>query len=446
MSLWPYQFRSCRQRLRRSLKPVAAAAIAGVLCGATVAVLTFERAWPFGGRTAKSESTAPAAAWTCPMHSFVREQHPGHCPICGMTLVPVASESPAAPATGNSIAENSIDDSPLIRHLGLRVAEVTREPLSRDIRTYGIVTLADDSIVNLSPKTEGWVKRLLVASVGQRVHKDQPLYEFYSSELIAKQREYIELLNRKDQLSKGVSEISNQTAQVLASLARERLRVRDKLLQADLSESTLRYIDEKHRTVDVVSVLAPRDGVVTQIGAREGSYVTPMVNVLSLASTSGASAAWLDVSLYPDQLAWVQDGDWATVTYRNHAVRCRISLLNAASDLGTRVLHGRIVLPADPGSLYSGEFGDVVIHTREHQALVVPTSAIVHRGSDDFVMRLEAKEAFRMTAVKTGVANSERTEIVSGLQESDRVAVNGQFLLDADAPLPANGEDHSSNE
>jgi RND family efflux transporter, MFP subunit len=358
-----------------------------------------------------------------------------------MTLVPISAESPAAPEI-----KGAVDDSPLIRHLGLRVAEVTREPLSRDIRTYGIVTLADDSIVNLSPKTEGWVKRLLVASVGQRVHKDQPLYEFYSSELIAKQREYIELLNRKDQLSKGVSEISNQTAQVLASLARERLRVRDKLLQADLSESTLRYIDEKHRTVDVVSVLAPRDGVVTQIGAREGSYVTPMVNVLSLASTSGASAAWLDVSLYPDQLAWVQDGDWATVTYRNHAVRCRISLLNAASDPGTRVLHGRIVLPADPGSLYSGEFGDVVIHTREHQALVVPTSAIVHRGSDDFVMRLEAKEAFRMTAVKTGVANSERTEIVSGLQESDRVAVNGQFLLDADAPLPANGEDHSSNE
>jgi len=446
MSLWPYQFRFCRRRLKLFLKPVGVTAIVAVLCGGTFAVLTFERAWPFARGTAdrasKSGSAAPVAAgWTCPMHSFVREPHPGHCPICGMTLVPISAESPAAPEI-----KGAVDDSPLIRHLGLRVAEVTREPLSRDIRTYGIVTLADDSIVNLSPKTEGWVKRLLVASVGQRVHKDQPLYEFYSSELIAKQREYIELLNRKDQLSKGVSEISNQTAQVLASLARERLRVRDKLLQADLSESTLRYIDEKHRTVDVVSVLAPRDGVVTQIGAREGSYVTPMVNVLSLASTSGASAAWLDVSLYPDQLAWVQDGDWATVTYRNHAVRCRISLLNAASDPGTRVLHGRIVLPADPGSLYSGEFGDVVIHTREHQALVVPTSAIVHRGSDDFVMRLEAKEAFRMTAVKTGVANSERTEIVSGLQESDRVAVNGQFLLDADAPLPANGEDHSSNE
>lgn len=398
--------------------------------------------WPFAAHASRQSKADPAAGnWTCPMHSFVREKHAGKCPICGMTLVPVASEPSPAPE-----ARSSVDDSPLIRHLGLRVAPVTREPLTRDVRTYGIVTLADDSVVNLSPKTEGWVKRLLVASVGQRVHKDQPLYEFYSSELIAKQQEYIALLNRKDQLSASVKDVSNQTAQVLVTLARERIRARERLLQAGMSEASLQYVDEKHRTVDVVSILAPRDGVVTQIGAREGSYVTPMVNVLSLASTSGSSAAWLDVSLYPDQLAWVRDGDWATVTYQNHTVRCRISLLNAASDPGTRVLHGRIVLPADPASLYSGEFGDVVIHTREHLAFAVPTSAIVRRGSSNFVMRLEAGQSFRMTPVKIGVANSERTEIVSGLAETDKVAVNGQFLLDTDAPLPANGEDSSSNE
>ena len=153
MSLWPYQFRSCRRRLKLFLKPVGVTAIVAVLCGGTFAVLTFERAWPFARGTAdrasKSGSAAPVAAgWTCPMHSFVREPHPGHCPICGMTLVPVSAESPAAPET-----KGAVDDSPLIRHLGLRVAEVTREPLSRDIRTYGIVTLADDSVVNLSPKT-----------------------------------------------------------------------------------------------------------------------------------------------------------------------------------------------------------------------------------------------------------------------------------------------------
>lgn len=410
-----------------------------LVCGVAFAALRFERTMnQTAGRRSAPGLPLSAGVWTCPMHSFVREQHSGHCPICGMALVSRSPETPAA-----SAARSSVDDSPLIRHLGLRLAAVTTATLTRNIHTYGIVTPATDSAFNLSPKTEGWVKRLFVSSVGQRVRKDQPLYEFYSSELIAKQREYIELLNRKDQIAESASEISNQTAQVLASLARERIRVREKLLQADMSESALQFIDEKHRTVDIVTILAPQDGVVTQIGARAGSYVTPMIDVLSLAS---ASAVWVDVSLYPDQLAWVRDGDWTTVTYQHHAVRCRISLRSAVSDAGTRALHGRIVLPADPASLYSGEFSDVVIHTQEHQALVVPTSAIVRRGSKQFVMQFEAEQSFRMTPVKTGVADSELTEIVSGLTEADKVAVNGQFLLDADAPLPTNGQDPSPNE
>ncbi len=39
--------------------------------------------------------------YTCPMpeHSDVREQRPGKCPRCGMTLIPVMVQSPSAPET-----------------------------------------------------------------------------------------------------------------------------------------------------------------------------------------------------------------------------------------------------------------------------------------------------------------------------------------------------------
>jgi len=32
---------------------------------------------------------SPAAVYTCPMHPEVRKDHPGNCPICGMSLEPV---------------------------------------------------------------------------------------------------------------------------------------------------------------------------------------------------------------------------------------------------------------------------------------------------------------------------------------------------------------------
>ncbi len=45
-------------------------------------------------RTDKSP-TSPAAsgtAYTCPMHPEIRQDHPGNCPKCGMTLEPLLPE------------------------------------------------------------------------------------------------------------------------------------------------------------------------------------------------------------------------------------------------------------------------------------------------------------------------------------------------------------------
>jgi hypothetical protein len=35
--------------------------------------------------------------YTCPMHPQVVSDHPGKCPICGMTLVPKAKAAPSPP-------------------------------------------------------------------------------------------------------------------------------------------------------------------------------------------------------------------------------------------------------------------------------------------------------------------------------------------------------------
>ena len=50
----------------------------------------------------KTDVAAPAPAspgviYTCPMHPQIHQDGPGHCPICGMTLEPVAAPSEAAP-------------------------------------------------------------------------------------------------------------------------------------------------------------------------------------------------------------------------------------------------------------------------------------------------------------------------------------------------------------
>jgi heavy metal translocating P-type ATPase len=44
-----------------------------------------------GTRLAGTVAAAPAVVYTCPMHPQVRQAGPGNCPICGMTLEPLAA-------------------------------------------------------------------------------------------------------------------------------------------------------------------------------------------------------------------------------------------------------------------------------------------------------------------------------------------------------------------
>src|SRR5467141_4922207 len=51
-------------------------------------------------RTAAAAGVTAGTKWTCPMHPEIRQDQPGHCPICGMALEPVT-------VTGEPTEENS---------------------------------------------------------------------------------------------------------------------------------------------------------------------------------------------------------------------------------------------------------------------------------------------------------------------------------------------------
>ncbi len=49
--------------------------------------------------TPAAKPAASGAIYTCPMHPQIRQDHPGNCPICGMTLEPVVATEATGPST-----------------------------------------------------------------------------------------------------------------------------------------------------------------------------------------------------------------------------------------------------------------------------------------------------------------------------------------------------------
>jgi len=155
----------------------------------------------------------------------------------------------------------------------------------------------------------------------------------------------------------------------------------------------------------------------------------------NLFSFVNLSRVWVDVPLYPDQLAWVKAGDEAVVKLpQSNApeIKARLQLIPPLIDSATRTVQAR--LSVNNSKLPIGAYVDVVIRANPHKALAIPRSALIRTGKGDLVMLAEGGY-FTPAKVETGIETNDSIEIIAGLRAGDQVAVNGQFLLDAAASM-----------
>jgi len=389
----------------------------------------------------KASANPAKKLWVCPMHPQIIRDQPGElCPICGMDLVELDQLGASQPEHSHGVHL----DTATQQNLGVRLAAAEWQTLSQDIHAYGNV-VADESLVfNLSSKLEGVIKKLHVTSVGQQVEAGQAIYEIYSPELLKTQFEYVELLKEKNILLIPMNSEDAHTNPDYRMTESEMMEVKMNAKSRNLYTEKFQYFDAgqlieelntTYRPKEVVEIRAPQSGFVTKIEVHEGSAVKPMDNLFSFANLS---RVWIDVPLFPDQLAWVKNGDEVTVHLpkpNTPDIKARLQFITPMVDGATRTIQARLSIDNAKNKLLIGSFLDVIIHTKPHKALAVPRSAVMRTGKGDWVMLADGEGHFTPVKVETGIETTDSIEITLGLQANDQVAVNGQFLLDAAASM-----------
>lgn len=412
---------------------------AGLLLTVPLALATYALSAPWIRTQAVAVSPPPAqtAEWYCPMHPDVVSDHEGNCPRCGMALV--------KNSVGQTVRHG--DQFHVTPQVQARMGVAIEPVMTLNFRPSFLVpaeVVADErQAVSISPKVEGWVKRLGVAVVGQPVKKGQMLFEIYSPELQQRQRDYVDILGRRDALQAqagSMAAVGNKTPDLMmGSVARERFRLRTRLAAADVPEAILQDLERSRRVRDVVPVLAEHDGVVTGIGAREGAYVMPSQTVLSYADLT---AVWAELSLTADQLALLQGLGKEDVVLRSPAdpqfrATARPDVTAAIVDPVTRLARMRVKLQAANKRFPPGSLLDAWVHAQARQALVIRKDAVIRTGQGDFVIVADDQNHFRQVPVQLGAETPEEYEVMAGLVEHQGVVTNGQFLLSSEASLQA---------
>lgn len=382
--------------------------------------------WPSAETVKRFAMATQQKVFVCPMHPEIVQDHPGVCPICGMKLVE---------ADERGIHEHGIRvDGATIQRLGIRLAGVKRGVIAQTMLAYGNIEPDARTLYNVYPKYDGWIRKLYVHSVGERVRADQVLYEIYSPDLIAREKIYLSNIDQRKQVLQTIPTTASTENEYVMDLTLDAARDRNRLHSEEgVSIETIQQMEDKRQVPDISGMIAGHFGVIAQLNAREGSFVSASTSILTLADVSHV---WVNIPLYPDQAAYVRVGDPVAV----HApdgkeLDARVDFISPLADSNKVTI--RVYIHNDEYKLRPGSYADVTINAHPRQALVLPRSAILYTAQGNFVMLSRGEGGFLPVPVETGAESGDIVEIVSGLREGAEVAVNGQFLLDASSSMNA---------
>ena len=130
--------------------------------------------------------------WTCSMHPQIRKNEPGDCPICGMDLIPLESES-------NEIDPMAVSMSSTAMQLAqVQTMKVGRGNTNKSLRLTGKVQADERLLYTQSSHIPGRVEQLTVNFTGDFVKEGQIIAYIYSPDLVTAQEELFEAKKIKE--------------------------------------------------------------------------------------------------------------------------------------------------------------------------------------------------------------------------------------------------------
>lgn len=398
--------------------------------------------------------------YTCPMHPTVVQEEPGECPICGMDLVPEESKKTDVPESSSGqyytcgmhpeIVQNEPGNCPIchmelvvrkantgedqisdktktitidptvIQNMGVRVKHVQYRDISHNIRTIGKVELADDESFKINLRFSGWIEKIFVNKIGQKIEKGDKLFEIYSPELISAQEEFLLAVN-------------NYGKEHDFTKASER-----RLLLWSIPQTHLEKIVMESNAQQNVLFESPFNGFVLHKSIQEGSKVKAGTDIYHIGNLD---KIWILADIYEFDTPLIKIGQNTEIELTNQPDKLwkgKISYIYPTLNPKTRTQKIRIELKNTELNLKPGMFANVEIEVEEMKnVLTIPTEAIIHSGERQIVFVSKGNGKFEPREIQIGLSDDSEyyTEIILGLEENEVVVVSGQFLLDSESQL-----------
>jgi Cu(I)/Ag(I) efflux system membrane fusion protein len=219
-------------------------------------------------------------------------------------------------------------------------------------------------------------------------------------------------------------------AEELVDISRERLKL------LDVPAHQLHDLTISHTIKKSLHIHTPADGIVINIGAREGQYVTPETELYMIADLS---KVWVYAEIYEYELPWVKVGD--PVEMRLAGVPGRVfkghlAFIYPYAEAKTRTIKVRMVFDNAELLLKPDLFAEVTIYAgKQVDAVVIPSEAVIRSGAKTQVFIVRGAGKFEPRQITTGLSSNDDIAVLDGVKAGEEVVTSAQFLIDSESKL-----------
>jgi len=380
--------------------------------------------------------------YTCPMHPQILEDHPGSCPICGMTLVKKSGQG----SEGSGISLNTVlqpVNSSVISNINAILPE--QKEVQTTISAQGYLDFDARMFNNISSHFSGRIEKLYIKYAFQEIHQGQHIFDIYSPEMVSAQQDLIYLTkNSADEAG-------------LINAAKQ------KLLLQGMTYEQVNQVIKTGKPFYSLPVYSPYEGHVHDmphsqmasatntetpsdltnnlpLAIKEGMYVEKGQNLFNVVNPH---MLWAIIKIDRMDIASLKLNQPVKISLPDipgKTIIGKVNFIEPTLREGDKTVSIRVYLDNMDHDLKVNSIVNAEIQTGKTDGLWIPKTALVDLGRNKVVW-LKKGVSFQAKRVSTGITSENEVLITKGLSATDSLASNAQYLSDSESFIKTKGNE-----
>jgi Cu(I)/Ag(I) efflux system membrane fusion protein len=380
------------------------------------------------------KEAATTELYTCSMHPEIIRERPGKCPICGMDLVKEKTDSRRIDEVG---LESLLRPTNEFVISSIPVTTIRKREEQIEIEALGNIVYDTRQVGSISARVSGRIEKLYVKYRYQKISKGQHILDIYSPELVTAQQNLLFLL-RNDAGNTPLIEAAKEKL-LLLGMDNQQLQ---RIIQSGQPSLTMAvyssYSGHIHEAAKG-SIMNPDAGlmkdvslITEELSLKEGMYVQKGQSVFTVFNPD---RAWAILNIYAENQALVRIGNAVRVvpeTAPTKDFRAMIDLIEPFYRKESKTLTARVYFDNSNLNIPIGSRVRATIFGNTRDAYWLPKEAVLSSGIEKVVFQ-KSDGGFKAHKIYTGITHKDYIQVLSGMKETDSVAMNAQYLMDSES-------------